>query len=634
MYEEACEILEQEIRECTYSKREIASVVLKDLANLKEHIIPLEEHVIGYLQSDSYYPGKRARIDWIAHLDPIEIIERVLVTVLSKKSQSIQAVVGCLLPWLGYEDTRDGLNTATELVGVCKRSGLYSINKPTKSMDGSWISNVVSNVELSKEVYQFIDNTMYMPPMTIKPKEVNSNSETGYLNPNGSLLLNGAHHEEEISLDVINKQSSIALNINEDSIKFEEPTPDFAATAEEEGKSLTALQLKEATTNFIVHRNQTECLEQELIGKPFYFNYKFDSRGRLYNQGYHITYQGTKYKKSCIDLYNKELTTEEGIRWLYVDIANHYGLDKESFTDRKLWVAHNYDDLEDFVDSAENPYMYMKAVRALREADNNEPTGHLVALDSTASFLAIISILAGCKTTAEQCNLVNTGKREDFYTNLTDKMNEFLDGSHTMDRQRVKDAAIPMVYGSIAAPIRVFGEETEELAAFFKAVDILAPSMNPVMDSIQSCWDPTTLAHTCTYPDGHVSRVPVTESVTYKGIKGDEYPYSFTYICEETTPSTYSIPILSNVIQGYDAYIVREVIRRCNFDVLTVHDEFLTHPNNMSELREVYRDILIELAEEDTLSDILSSLTGYNIKTGKFSIDLADYIREAEYFLS
>jgi DNA-directed RNA polymerase len=43
--------------------------------------------------------------------------------------------------------------------------------------------------------------------------------------------------------------------------------------------------------------------------KEFYFIVQFDKRGRMYTHGYHITNQGSGYKKALVNFSKKQLIT-------------------------------------------------------------------------------------------------------------------------------------------------------------------------------------------------------------------------------------------------------------------------------------------------------------------------------------
>ena len=81
------------------------------------------------------------------------------------------------------------------------------------------------------------------------------------------------------------------------------------------------------------------------------------------------------------------------VEYLAIDIANHAGLDKETFENRIQWVKDNQDALESV--QAEEPYLYQKAVKAFRNALKGLPIGHTVTLDSVASGMQLMSVRNG-----------------------------------------------------------------------------------------------------------------------------------------------------------------------------------------------------------------------------------------------
>ena len=42
-------------------------------------------------------------------------------------------------------------------------------------------------------------------------------------------------------------------------------------------------------------------------GNEFYLTHKYDKRGRIYCQGYHVTYQGAPWNKACIEFADQEI---------------------------------------------------------------------------------------------------------------------------------------------------------------------------------------------------------------------------------------------------------------------------------------------------------------------------------------
>ena len=114
------------------------------------------------------------------------------------------------------------------------------------------------------------------------------------------------------------------------------------------------------------------------------------------------------------------------IQYIAIDIANCYGLDKLNYEDRIQWVKDNLDDLENLEYQAEEPFLYYKAVRALRAGMAGEAINHHVALDSVCSGLQLMSVVMrdinGCMLTG----LIDPDNRTDAYTLITDEMNRLM----------------------------------------------------------------------------------------------------------------------------------------------------------------------------------------------------------------
>ena len=321
-----------------------------------------------------------------------------------------------------------------------------------------------------------------------------------------------------------------------------------------------------------------------------------------------------------------------GYEYIQIAIANAWGLDKATWDVRLDWVNEINDQLEDYDAGADEPILYRKAVRALRDAENSIPTGFCIGLDSTTSGYQLMSVLIGDDIGARNTNLINTGKREDFYTKVAIEMNKL--PNVDIDRSTIKKPCMTTAYGSKAQPMKVFGNNTPELAAFYKILDQEAPGAMELMKDIQSCWRSDVLYHKWTLPDGHVVRSKVTEPID-KRIEIQEFGgKSFTHRININQPTKYGISLLANVIHSYDAYVVREVIRRCDFEVYTIHDAYYCSPVNMNQLRQHYLDILIELAKSDTMDNVLSDILDRHAGFIKRSNNLSLKMHSAEYFLS
>lgn len=269
------------------------------------------------------------------------------------------------------------------------------------------------------------------------------------------------------------------------------------------------------------------------------------------------------------------MTPFTGWQYLCIDVANQFGKDKELFETRIQWTLDNLPQLESLTAQAtESKPMYAKAVMALRKAQKGIPTGHLVGLDASCSGIQIMSVLTGCTAGATATGLVNPNERADAYGAVTRTMNELLQSiglQVNIARAQAKDATMTSFYGSSAVPKTIFGTDTPELEAFYTAAATVAPGAWDLLQTLNAAWQSNALAHCWTLPDGFEARVKVMDKVVNDRIQVDELDkasFSYTYKVNKALPKGHlnakSLP--ANVTHSMDAYVLRTLHRRCNYD--------------------------------------------------------------------
>lgn len=409
-----------------------------------------------------------------------------------------------------------------------------------------------------------------------------------------------------------------------------------------------------------------------------------------------------------------------GWEYLLIDVANHYGLDKKLFHERIEWAKANLLILESLINDVKPKLrpLYYKACMAIRRAQNHQPMGHLIGFDACCSGIQVMSTLTGDIVGATNTGLVNPDVRADAYDVCTQHMNEELNG-FSIPRDDAKKALMTSCYGSSEQPKLIFGEDTPELTAFYVAAEKTAPGAWQLLQELKACWQPYALVHQWRLPDGFLARVRVKEDVEVR-IEVDELSHaSFTYQFKDYKGTEYGISLPANVTHSVDAYILRCMHRRCNYDykltkqaltiivsvlharnhfddgcyealvdnkmqyyaklfeqtniadiviipylthekayqlstphlekllniiesmlqhdpfeIVTIHDEFKCHPNNMNHLRQHYINIFAELAESKVLESIMNQITGCNGTYKKLSNNLGQLIRQSNYALS
>lgn len=341
-------------------------------------------------------------------------------------------------------------------------------------------------------------------------------------------------------------------------------------------------------------------------------------------------------------------------QWVCIHIANCYGLDKKSWQVRLDWVKANFDSLESFTEEADEPNQYAVAVEELRSIHQGQATGLPVGLDATASFLQLASVLVGCETTARNCNVICTGERLDPYQLQTDEMNKALNGALDIKRKDAKGALMKGSYGSTLAVGTTFNDDEELIELFWNTVEKLFPSVTWLRDTLFDAWNPEATHHIWTLPDGHTACVPVTAV--------EEYEFDLEFECESPKNPDWmnnlsedgaihltqeiqvlstekeSVSLLANVIQSFDAYVVRQMHIQCRSEsipLITNHDAFLTLPSKVERMRDIYREILSELAKSNALENVLEELGAeVHNKDTQAANNIATQVLVAEYSLS
>lgn len=264
------------------------------------------------------------------------------------------------------------------------------------------------------------------------------------------------------------------------------------------------------------------------------------------------------------------MQTFTGWQYLLIDCANQWGLDKENFEPRIKWVEENLDQLEELGEARTGKWkerpLYFKAVQAIRKAQRGEPTGHMVGFDAVCSGMQIMSATTGCVSGATATGLVNPNERADAYTLCTSIMRKWVPTLPDEERGNVKQAVMTVLYGSRRQPITIFGEDTHELNAFYKAMWEMAPGACELLQDLLDSWQPFALSHDWVLPDNYHAHVKVMD-VVEKRIEVDELDHAtFTYKYKENVGQETGLSNVANVVHSIDAYLLRTLIRRCNYD--------------------------------------------------------------------
>lgn len=227
-----------------------------------------------------------------AHKIPLPFGFDLLTQMALHKRCKLPTLVGILRHH--FEDSQ----LTVEMLERCARADLVD-----------WDPNLaifVVKFTLSADVQAELDRYQFPLPMVVEPKPLKTNHDSGYLLGGGSVILKKNHHEEDVCLDHLNRVNRIRFAINTEVASFVRnkwrnlDKPKAGETKEDFEKRKRAFEKYDRTAKEVIAKITS-------LGNLFHLTHKYDKRGRIYCQGYHINYQGAPWNKAVIELADKEM---------------------------------------------------------------------------------------------------------------------------------------------------------------------------------------------------------------------------------------------------------------------------------------------------------------------------------------
>jgi hypothetical protein len=158
---------------------------------------------------------------------------------------------------------------------------------------------------ITEDVQRDLDRYQFPLPMVVPPRRVRDNWETGYFTARESIILRKNHHDDDVCLDHINRANQVRFMINFDTAHMISGAwrnldkPKAGESKEDFDKRVKAFDKYD--------RSSKDVIDQLVAhGNEFYLTHRYDKRGRIYCQGYHVNYQGAPWNKAVIELADKE----------------------------------------------------------------------------------------------------------------------------------------------------------------------------------------------------------------------------------------------------------------------------------------------------------------------------------------
>ncbi|KAI9027154.1 hypothetical protein CLU79DRAFT_812057 [Phycomyces nitens] len=178
------------------------------------------------------------------------------------------------------------------------------------------------------------------------------------------------------------------------------------------------------------------------LNLPMYFPHNMDFRGRAYPIPPTLNHLGNDLCRGLLHFDTAKPLGSNGWRWLKIHLANLYGYDKHSFTERENFTEEHIKDIFDSVDNpltgnkwwlnAENPWQCLSAcyeVAAAYRSGTPEsfPSQLPVHQDGTCNGLQHYAALGGDLAGAKAVNLAPSDRPADVYTGVADMVNKQID---------------------------------------------------------------------------------------------------------------------------------------------------------------------------------------------------------------
>jgi DNA-directed RNA polymerase len=243
------------------------------------------------------------------------------------------------------------------------------------------------------------------------------------------------------------------------------------------------------------------------LNEKFYFPHNIDFRGRAYPIPAILNHMGADLARGLLTFENGKELGQTGLKWLKVHLANVYGYDKASLSDRENFTMQHIDEVYDSATNpltgnrwwakAEDPWQTLACCMELKNAlDSPHPEQYISHLpvhqDGTCNGLQHYAALGGDEAGATQVNLEPSDRPQDVYTAVSELVREsiaadakqgdpiaqFLEGKIT--RKVVKRTVMTNVYGVTyqGAKLQVY-EELKPLCPDFEENETIKTLMQP-----------------------------------------------------------------------------------------------------------------------------------------------------------
>ena len=175
---------------------------------------------------------------------------------------------------------------------------LYDVKKRNVQDEYSqWftITYIEIDFPVSEDALELIEYKMFRLPMVECPDNWTENNRGGYFEHKRSITTNrGSDKQPQQVCDVLNMLQKQAWKMS-DNTSIQEEEEYLRSKFKANGDTNSMIELK--TQNALLTAQSTY---DAMHDKEFYFEWRYDFRGRMYSTGYNLNIQSDKYKKACL----------------------------------------------------------------------------------------------------------------------------------------------------------------------------------------------------------------------------------------------------------------------------------------------------------------------------------------------
>ena len=426
----------------------------------------------------------------------------------------------------------------------------------------------------------------------------------------------------ESALEALNKLASVGFVL-----------PSYAARmlahshmqdgAQKEKESLEDFQIRSMAGGN--QKSRLEATILELLGRTFFMPNKFDWRGRINRDCGEFDPTSLKWLRDALQFAEAKEVCQRSI-----DIQK--GLLRAKMLKDK--VKHTQDEYQAIgaewpVNDKRLPLDTKGKVYSPALSLFLNPERAICFIDFSQQGYQIQSLSFGDKEVAKFTNLIGEDIN-DFYGEVAGELG-------LKSRDYAKIIMLPYIYGAgVKAILNDYRDEFPEevvtedmMKGWITKFESFSPSVKVLRTWIRTRFaqvgnlrehsEANDAAIALKTPDEISWKVPDEFKVSYKtmevvnlDVTGEHHANKdFRIKLRSTTRRCFGSMVTGvapNLTHSLDSWVLREVVRRCDFDVITIHDSFGCHSCNVDAMRQIIIEVMQQLARAAVMNNILAAM--------------------------